>query len=52
MVFKSCFNFIIVNITLFHTNKGFFFFSILQLLGCHGPLARRQPGRAFLDAIA
>jgi hypothetical protein len=28
------------------------FFSFLQLLGCHGPLARRQPGRAFLDAIA
>ncbi|KAG5567110.1 hypothetical protein RHGRI_002621 [Rhododendron griersonianum] len=23
-----------------------------KLLGCHGPLAQRQPGRAFLDAVA
>ncbi|CAI9300939.1 unnamed protein product [Lactuca saligna] len=23
-----------------------------KLLGCHGPLANRQPGRAFLDAVA
>ncbi|KAF9595842.1 hypothetical protein IFM89_005328 [Coptis chinensis] len=22
-----------------------------KLLGCHGPLANRQPGRAFLDAV-
>jgi hypothetical protein len=49
MVFKSCFNFIIVNIMIFIPTRVF---SILQLLGCHGPLARRQPGRAFLDAIA
>lgn len=26
-----------------------FLFVILQLLGCHGPLANREPGRAFLD---
>ena len=24
----------------------------MQLLGCHGPLANRQPGRAFLPATA
>ena len=24
----------------------------MQLLGCHGPLANRQPGRAFLSATA
>uniref|UniRef100_A0A7N0VBG8 Ribosomal protein L10e/L16 domain-containing protein n=1 Tax=Kalanchoe fedtschenkoi TaxID=63787 RepID=A0A7N0VBG8_KALFE len=23
-----------------------------KLLGCHGPLANRQPGRGFLDAVA
>lgn len=22
-----------------------------KLLGCHGPLANRQPGRAFIDAV-
>jgi hypothetical protein len=26
------------------------FLVVLQLLGCHGPLANRQPGRAFIDA--
>ncbi|MCL7044790.1 hypothetical protein MKW94_024433 [Papaver nudicaule] len=25
---------------------------MVKLLGCHGRLARRQPGRAFLDAVA
>ncbi|KAI7740308.1 hypothetical protein M8C21_033520 [Ambrosia artemisiifolia] len=25
---------------------------VLQLLGCHGPLANHQPGRAFLDATS
>lgn len=28
----------------------FFILFVLQLLGCHGPLANRQPGRAFLEA--
>jgi hypothetical protein len=27
-----------------------FLFVVLQLLGCHGPLANRQPGQAFLNA--
>lgn len=22
----------------------------MQLLGCHGPLAKRKPGQAFIDA--
>jgi hypothetical protein len=48
MIFKNVV-FDVVNVMVFKPTRGF---SILQLLGCHGPLARRQPGRAFLDAIA
>jgi hypothetical protein len=48
MIFKNVV-FDIVNVMVFKPTRGF---SILQLLGCHGPLARRQPGRAFLEAIA
>ena len=26
------------------------YFVSMQLLGCHGPLAKRKPGQAFIDA--
>ena len=39
-------------IYILNTSFLHFFFCSFQVLGCHGPLANREPGRAFLPATA